>query len=102
MKTTRLSLIQMLAMLCAIGSALALPGHVQAQSSGMPSALGQAYGELFAVSQKDKRGLMFYVRGQQIGGSVVRVIGSDAVEIRNNAHSRIIIRLDQVDAVAIN
>ena len=33
---------------------------------------------------------------------VVRVIGADAVEVRNQTFSRIIIRLDSIDALAIN
>lgn len=62
----------------------------------------QAYQELFTASQKEKRGLTFHVRGQTIGGAVVRVIGNDAVEIRNQQFGRIIIRLDSIDAVAMN
>ena len=86
--------------LAAFCASLAAPAH--AQSPGMPAGVVQAYQELFTASQKDKKGLMFYVRGQQIGGAVVRVMGNDAVEIRNNTYGRIIIRLDQIDAVAIN
>ncbi|HEX2827820.1 MAG TPA: hypothetical protein VHP37_15820 [Burkholderiales bacterium] len=83
-------------------AALALPAPVLAQSPGVPTGVSQAWQELFTVSQKDKRGLMFYVRGQQIGGGVVRVIGNDAVEVRNQTYGRIIIRLDHIDAVAAN
>jgi len=83
--------------------AAACAGPLHAQGTGAPRELViQAYQELFAQSQKDKRGLMFYVKGQQIGGAVTRVIGNDAVEVRNQTHSRIIIRIDQIDAVAIN
>jgi hypothetical protein len=87
---------------CALLSGVVIPGVSFAQSPGMPAGFSQAYQELFAISQKDKKGLTFYLRGQQIGGSVTKVIGTDAVEIRNQSHSRIIIRLDQIDAVAIN
>lgn len=80
----------------------ALPAPLLAQSSALPTGVAQAYQELFTASQKDKKGLMFYVRGQQIGGGVVRVIGNDAVEIRNQTYGRIIIRLDHIDAVAAN
>ena len=73
-----------------------------AQSAATPAAVAQAYQELFALSQKEKRGLMFFVKGQQIGGAVVRVIGNDAVEVRNQTYSRIIIRLDSIDAVSMN
>ena len=83
--------------------AAACAGPLHAQGTPAPRELViQAYQELFAQSQKDKRGLMFYVKGQQIGGAVTRVIGNDAVEVRNQTHGRIIIRIDQIDAVAIN
>jgi hypothetical protein len=89
-----------------ISSALVLAGFSAAvsyaQAPPPPLSVIQAYQELFGVSQKEKRGLMFYVKGQSIGGAVTKVIGNDAVEIRNQTHGRIIIRLDQVDAVAIN
>jgi ATP-dependent Clp protease adapter protein ClpS len=73
-----------------------------AQTPSMPTTVVQAYQELFAASQKEKRGLTFHVHGQTIGGAVVRVIGNDAVEIRSQQFSRIIIRLDSIDAVAMN
>jgi len=59
----------------------------------------QAFQELFAQSAKDKRGLTFFVKGQQIPGIVTRVTG-DAVEVRSQTHNRVIIRIDQIDAVA--
>ena len=62
----------------------------------------QAYQELFALSQKDKKGLTFLVKGQTIGGAVVRVIGNEAVEVRNQQYGRIIIRIDSIDAVSMN
>jgi hypothetical protein len=85
----------------ALAAVLAYDAH--AQTSGTPGgAVVQAYQELFAASQKEKRGLTFHVRGQTIGGAVVRVIGNEAVEIRNQQFGRIIIRLESVDAVAMN
>ena len=75
--------------------------HAQT-SAPAPGAVLQAYQELFSVSQKEKRGLMFYVRGQAIGGAVTKVIGNEAVEIRNQTYGRIVIRIDHIDAVAIN
>jgi len=61
----------------------------------------QGWQELFAASQKDKKGLMFYVKGQTIAGVVMKV-GGDAVEVRNQTYGRIVIKLDSIDAVAIN
>src|SRR5436309_13594822 len=64
--------------------------------------LAQNYRELLDRSEKEKKGLTFYVKGQTISGVVVRVIGADAVEVRNQTFSRIIIRLVSIDALAIN
>lgn len=66
------------------------------------SQLMQNYQELFDKSLKEKKGLNFYVKGQTIPGVVVKVIGTEAVEVRNQTYGRIIIRMDSIDAVAIN
>ena len=73
-----------------------------ASSYAQSSQVVQAWQELFAQSLKDKKGLAFYVKGQNIPGVVTKVIGNDAVEVRNQTHGRIIIRIDQIDAVAAN
>jgi len=66
------------------------------------STIVQNYKELLERSEKEKKGLTFYVKGQTIAGVVVKIIGSDAVEVRNQTFSRIIIRLDSIDALAMN
>lgn len=66
------------------------------------SKVTESFRELLDRSEKEKKGLTFYVRGQTISGVVVKVIGSEAVEIRNREFSRIIIRLESIDGVAIN
>ena len=88
----------------AVLAALALAcAGAQAQAPGAPRPeVIQAYQELFAASQKDKRGLTFFVKGQSIPGVVTKIIGTDAVEVRNQTHGRIIIRIDQIDALAAN
>ena len=68
--------------------------------SAQPQSV-QSYRELLERSEKEKKGLVFYVKGQTISGIVVK-ISTEAVEIRNQTYSRIIIRLDSVDAVAMN
>jgi trehalose-6-phosphate synthase len=65
------------------------------------SSLTQSYKELLDRSEKEKKGLTFYIKGQTISGVVVK-ISSDAVEVRNQTFSRIVIRLDSIDALAIN
>ncbi|MDX2151024.1 MAG: hypothetical protein SFV54_09835 [Bryobacteraceae bacterium] len=59
------------------------------------------YTELLNQSMKEKKGLMFYIGGQTVGGLVVRIDGDQAVEVRNQQYGRIIIRLASVDAVAM-
>jgi hypothetical protein len=65
-------------------------------------SLSQAYQELFERSAKEKKGLNIYVRGQTIGAVFVKMMGSDAIEVRNQTYGRIVIRLDSIDGVAIN
>jgi len=69
---------------------------------GAVAQVAQSYQELFEHSQKEKKGLMFYVKGQTIAGVVIRLIGNEGVEVRNQTYGRIIIRLDSIDAVAMN
>ena len=66
------------------------------------SQSGQAFRELLERSEKEKKGLTFFVRGQTISGIVVKIAGADAVEVRNQTFSRIIIKLESIDALAIN
>ena len=71
--------------------------------SQSPSAKSpQAFQELFDYSQKEKKGLTFFIQGQTIAGVVTKIIGDDAIEVRNQSSNRIIIRLDRIDAVAAN
>jgi hypothetical protein len=75
-------------------------GYETAQAA--QAGLIQSYQELIELSQKEKKGLTFFVRGQTVAGVVVRTIGNEAVEVRSQTYSRVIIRLESVDAVAIN
>ncbi|MBM4255558.1 MAG: hypothetical protein FJ147_06630 [Deltaproteobacteria bacterium] len=75
----------------------------QPSFSQSPSAkVSQVFQELLDYSLKEKKGLTFYVHGQTIAGVVTKIISEEAVEVRNQTSSRIIIRLDRVDAVAAN
>lgn len=71
-------------------------------SQTAPTKTAQAFQELFDYSQKEKKGLTFYVQGQTIPGVVTKMIGDEAVEVRNQTSNRIIIRLDRIDAVGAN
>lgn len=58
--------------------------------------------ELFELSQKENKGLMFYLNGQTVGGLVTNIISDDVIEVRNSEYDRILIRVASIDAVAIS
>ena len=45
--------------------------------------------------------LQLYVAGQTLGGAVVRIEPGQWVELRNQQHGRIVVRLDRIDGVAM-
>ena len=61
----------------------------------------EPFRELLDASLQSKKGLIFYVRGQQVAGVVVKMPENGIVEVRNQTYGRIMIRMDNVDAVAI-
>lgn len=79
---------------------LATLGNAQAGEPDKASM--QTYNELLEMSLKEKKGLMFYVNGQAIGGAVTKIGDDGFIEVRNQQYGRIIIRLEQVDALAAN
>ena len=62
----------------------------------------ELFKELIQVSHKEKRGLTILIKGQTIAGIVTQIIGLEAIEVRNQTFSKVIIRLDGVDAMAIS
>ncbi|MFQ5569444.1 MAG: hypothetical protein ACE5G0_07195 [Rhodothermales bacterium] len=60
----------------------------------------QAFQELLERSQKEKRGITFYLHGQTIAGVVLK-INEDTVVAYNQTYDRIILRMDRVEAVAM-
>ena len=58
--------------------------------------------ELIETSMKEKRGLTIFIKGQTIAGIVTQIIGLEAIEVRNQTFSKVIIRLDAIDAMAIS
>jgi hypothetical protein len=78
-----------------IAAAFMAPSMSQAKES---TAMFQ---ELFETSQKDKKGVMLHVRGQSIAGVVVK-ISADHIELRSREYSRIVVRLDSIDTVALS
>lgn len=61
----------------------------------------ELFRELIELSQNEKRGLTVYFSGQTVVGVVKNIIGNEAVELRNQMFSRIIVRLETIEAVAI-
>ena len=61
----------------------------------------EIFRELFEASQNEKRGLMVYLGGQTLPGLVVKIIGTEAIEMRSQQYSRIIVRVEAIEAVAI-
>ena len=57
--------------------------------------------ELLEASQNEKKGITLYVKGQSIGGGVVRIAG-DFVELKSREFSRIVVRIDSIDAAALS
>jgi len=56
--------------------------------------------ELLEASQNEKKGLMLWVKGQTIPGIVVK-IAADSVELRSREYSRIVVRIEAIDAAAM-
>ncbi len=62
----------------------------------------RAVEQLLSTAQQDKRGVTLYVGGQVIAGAVLRIEAGQWVELRNQQFGRIVVRLDRVDAAAVN
>lgn len=59
----------------------------------------KGFRDLFASSRDTKHGVMLYVQGQSIGGQVI-AFDDQIVELRSQSYSRIVVRIDRIDAVA--
>lgn len=59
----------------------------------------QAIEKALQAAQQDKKGVTLQVSGQSVGGAVVRIEPGQVVELRNQQHGRIIVRIDRIDAV---
>lgn len=88
------STVRRLALALCLG--LAFAGVAEARSSKTPDA----YQGLLKESLEKKFGLTFYVNGEIIPGIVVKMDDDGYVEVRNQEHGRVIIRMDRVDAIA--
>lgn len=80
----------------AAAAALAAAGAGQLQGGSV-----SYFQEIFTQSMNDKKGITVYAGGATIVGVVTKINGGDTVEMRNREVSRIIVRIDRVDAVSI-
>jgi hypothetical protein len=53
------------------------------------------------ASLNEKKGVMLYVKGQSIPGLVIK-INADCVELKSREYSRIVVKLESIDAVAMS
>lgn len=74
--------------------ALQLPAHA---GEGVNKGIEQA----LAAAAESKKGIFVYVAGQAIGGAVVKIEPGQWVELRSQQYSRIVVRLDRIDGVAM-
>jgi hypothetical protein len=63
------------------------------------NAMPDQFKALLTQSQEEKFGITFYVNGQTIA-ALVTGFDDQIIEGRSQAHDRILIRVDQVDAMA--
>jgi hypothetical protein len=52
-------------------------------------------------SLQSKKGITFYVNGATVIGYVTKIIGTTAVEAKNQRSSKVIIAIDKIDALEI-
>jgi len=57
--------------------------------------------QILEASQNDKKGITLYIKGHQIGGVVVKM-AAETVELRSREFSRIVVRIDSIDAAALS
>ncbi len=55
--------------------------------------------QMLEFSLNEKRGITIFLAGQTIGGGVVK-LSADAVELRSKEYTRIIVRIDAIQAIA--
>jgi hypothetical protein len=72
-----------------------------AVSSPISGKENDAMRELLEASMNEKKGINLYVKGQSLGGVVVKING-DFVEMRNREFSRIVVRMEAIDAASMN
>ena len=73
-----------------------------ATAAGMATAKDNPsmFQQVLEASLAEKKGVMLYVKGQSIPGIVTKV-NADSVELRSREYSRIVVKLESIDALAM-
>jgi hypothetical protein len=78
--------------------AMVLAGAAMTASAAEPS---KALEDAFNAAIASKRGVTLYVNGQTIGGAITKIEPGKYVELRSQEFSRIVVRWDSIDGVAM-
>jgi hypothetical protein len=76
---------------------------IVAAAAAVPAIGGPTsmFRSILEASQNEKKGLMLYVKGQAIPGMVVK-LDAESVEMRSREYSRIVVKIDSIDAAALS
>ena len=61
---------------------------------------GPMFQRILEVAVQEKRSVTVFIGGHTLGGGVVEIT-SDTVELHSREYSRVVVRLDSIDAVAL-
>ena len=76
---------------------------IVAAAAAVPAIGGpiSMFRSILEASQNEKKGVTLYVKGQSIPGVVVKM-DSESVEMRSREYSRIVVKIDSIDAAALS
>ncbi len=75
-------------------------GVLTASAAPAIEGKGPMIQQMLEFSLNEKRGITIFLAGQTIGGGVVK-LSADAVELRSKEYTRIIVRIDAIQAIAL-
>ncbi len=90
------------AVLFAAAIALAMGAAAPAAAQSGSALNAAAVEEILNTSQSQKKGMSIYMGGQVINCLFVKRIDGNTIEVRNQQFSRIILRIDRIDAIALS
>jgi hypothetical protein len=78
--------------------AVILAGVAMTVSAAEPSKVLE---DAFSAAIASKRGVTLYVNGQTIGGAITKIEAGKYVELRSQEFSRIVVRWESIDGIAM-